>query len=62
MLQDLRKRRRPEIDYINGYVVREGARLGVATPVNAAVTALLQAVALGDQPRGPAQLERLASR
>jgi 2-dehydropantoate 2-reductase len=61
MLQDLRKGRRPEIDYINGYVAREGERLGVAAPVNAAVTALLRAVATGIESRGPAQLERLAS-
>jgi 2-dehydropantoate 2-reductase len=61
MLQDLRKRRRPEIDYINGYVVREGERLGVATPVNAAVTALLRAVAAGTEPRGPAHLARLSA-
>jgi 2-dehydropantoate 2-reductase len=61
MLQDLRKGRRPEIDYINGYVLREGERLGVATPVNAAVTSLLRAVAAGDEPREPEQLRRIAS-
>jgi len=59
MLQDLRKGRRPEIDYINGYVVREGERLGVPTPVNAAVTSVLRAVAAGEQPREPAQLDRV---
>jgi 2-dehydropantoate 2-reductase len=61
MLQDLRRGRRPEIDYINGYVVREGERLGVATPVNAAVTSLLRAVAAGTEPQAPAHLQRLAS-
>jgi 2-dehydropantoate 2-reductase len=61
MLQDIGKRRRPEIDYINGYVVREGERLRVATPANAAVTALLRAVAAGDEPQDPAHLDRLLS-
>jgi 2-dehydropantoate 2-reductase len=61
MLQDVRKGRRPEIDYINGYVVREGERLGVPTPVNAAVTTVLRAVASGEQPRERAQLDRLSA-
>ena len=51
MLQDIRKRRRPEIDYLNGYVVAEGARLGVETPANAAVVELLKGVASGDLPQ-----------
>jgi 2-dehydropantoate 2-reductase len=38
--QDIAKGRRTEIDHLNGYVVREGARLGVATPVNATLHAL----------------------
>lgn len=37
LLQDVLKGRRTEIDYLNGVVVAEGLRLGVATPVNAAV-------------------------
>jgi 2-dehydropantoate 2-reductase len=61
MLQDVRKGRRPEIDYINGYVVREGERLGVPTPVNAAVTTVLRAVASGEHPRERAQLDRLSA-
>jgi 2-dehydropantoate 2-reductase len=61
MLQDMRKGRRPEIDYINGYVVREGQRLGVPTPVNAAVTNVLRAVASGEQPRERAQLDRVSA-
>jgi 2-dehydropantoate 2-reductase len=38
--QDIANGRRTEIDHLNGYVVREGARLGVATPVNATLHAL----------------------
>jgi 2-dehydropantoate 2-reductase len=34
MLQDLRNQRHTEIDAINGAIVREGKRLGVATPFN----------------------------
>jgi 2-dehydropantoate 2-reductase len=61
MLQDIGKRRRPEIDHLNGYVVREGTRLGVATPANAAVGDLLRAVAAGDRPQDRAHLERVLS-
>ena len=61
MLQDIRKRRRPEIDYLNGYVVAEGARLGVETPANAAVVELLKGVASGDLPQEVSHLERVAA-
>lgn len=37
MLQDVLRNRRVEIEALNGAVVREGARLGVPTPVNAAL-------------------------
>jgi 2-dehydropantoate 2-reductase len=35
MLQDVQKKRRTEIDAINGYIVREGEKLGIMTPINA---------------------------
>jgi 2-dehydropantoate 2-reductase len=35
--------RRSEIDVINGAIPREGARLGVPTPVNDLVCALIRA-------------------
>jgi len=44
MLQDLASGRLTEIDAINGAVVREGARLGVATPVNRTLTLLIKAL------------------
>jgi 2-dehydropantoate 2-reductase len=42
MLQDVRRGRPTEIDYINGAVVREGQRLGIPTPLNLLVTKLLK--------------------
>ena len=32
--QDLARGKRSEIDHLNGFIVREGQRLGIATPVN----------------------------
>lgn len=37
MLQDVRKKRKTEIDSINGVIVSEGIRLGIGTPVNAMI-------------------------
>lgn len=42
MLQDLEAGRRTEIDFMNGAIVREGERVGVATPYNAALTLLVK--------------------
>lgn len=42
MLQDIRRRRRTEVEAINGAVVREGAALGVPTPVNQALAWLIR--------------------
>jgi 2-dehydropantoate 2-reductase len=43
MLLDHMARRRSEIDVINGSIPREGAKVGVPTPVNATVVALVKA-------------------
>jgi 2-dehydropantoate 2-reductase len=40
--QDLARGRRTEIAYLNGHIVRRGAAHGIATPVNQALTALVQ--------------------
>jgi 2-dehydropantoate 2-reductase len=48
--QDLLRGRRTEIDHLNGYVVREGATLGIATPVNRTLNALVK---LAEQNKKP---------
>lgn len=40
--QDIARGKRTEIDSLNGYVVRKGAELGVAAPVNQALHALVK--------------------
>jgi 2-dehydropantoate 2-reductase len=47
--QDLQRGRRTEIDHLNGYVVRRGLALGVPTPVNRTLLAL---VSLAERTRG----------
>lgn len=44
MLQHVEAGKRTEIDALNGAVVREGRRLGVATPYNEALTLLVKAL------------------
>ncbi len=52
MLQDVRRGRPTEIEYINGTVVREGRRVGVATPLN---LLLMRLVAEGRMLKHPAE-------
>jgi 2-dehydropantoate 2-reductase len=42
MLQDVEARRQTEIDYLNGGIVRFGGELGVPTPLNEAIVALVK--------------------
>ena len=42
--QDLRRGKPTEIDHLNGHVVREGERLGVAAPLNRTLHALVKAL------------------
>lgn len=44
MLQDLRRGRKTEIDYLNGAVVALGQDCGIPTPVNAALTSIIKAL------------------
>jgi len=44
MLQDVEARRATEIDYLNGGIARFGRELGVPTPLNDTITALIKGV------------------
>ena len=44
MLQDVEARRQTEIDYLNGGIARFGAELGVPTPLNETIWALVKGV------------------
>ncbi|MEP6503112.1 MAG: ketopantoate reductase family protein [Betaproteobacteria bacterium] len=48
--QDLRRGKPTEIDHLNGYIAAEGERLGVATPVNRALQALVKALEASPRP------------
>lgn len=43
-LQSLLRGRKTEIDYLSGYICREGRRLGVATPVNDRIVAMIHEI------------------
>ncbi|MBW1785499.1 MAG: 2-dehydropantoate 2-reductase [Deltaproteobacteria bacterium] len=44
MLQDVLNQRRTEVEFINGAISREGALLGISTPVNRTLTRLIRAI------------------
>lgn len=45
--QDMARRKPTEIDHLNGFVVRRGRELGIATPANQALHALVKLVEAG---------------
>jgi 2-dehydropantoate 2-reductase len=59
LLQDVMRRRRTEIDDLNGAVVAEGRQVGIKTPFNEAVVRLFAALGVGFKP-DPGLLEPLA--
>ena len=59
VLQDWTKSRHSEVDDLNGHVVAEGARLGVPTPVNAAVVELAHRIERDELPPDPANVKLL---
>jgi 2-dehydropantoate 2-reductase len=59
MLQSLERGRRPEIDFMNGYVVEKGQETEVPTPVNAALTEMVRKIEAGERPISPDNLKSL---
>lgn len=53
MGQDMLKGRRTEIDFINGHIVREGAKAGLAAPANAALVEAVKRVERGEAEARP---------
>lgn len=47
MLQDVLKKKRTEIDFINGVIVRQGQELGISTPVNSLLLDLVKTIETG---------------
>ena len=48
--QDMARGKPSEIDHLNGFVARRGAALGVATPANQALHALVRLIETGRRP------------
>lgn len=59
-LQSLEKGRRTEIDYLNGYICEKGKALGVPTPLNDAVRAMVLAIENKEKPMSLNHLAELA--
>jgi 2-dehydropantoate 2-reductase len=62
MLQDFERKRLTEIDFINGYVTRLGATLGMPVPVNRALTETVHSIEQGKVEPGPGRLRELVVR
>lgn len=56
MLQSLQRGRRPEIDHLNGLIVRLGQEHGIETPINRRLVDLIQEILDEKRPIGPENL------
>ena len=59
-LQSLERGRRTEIDYLNGYICEKGKALGVSTPLNPAVRAMVMEIENGQRPMSLDNLAELS--
>jgi 2-dehydropantoate 2-reductase len=49
MYDDWKAGRPTEIEYLNGYIVRQGEALGIPTPINRALTALVKCITVRER-------------
>jgi 2-dehydropantoate 2-reductase len=61
MIQSLERDRPTEIDFLNGYVVQQAARVGLPVPVNAGLVAMIKQIERGERPMQLSNLEALLS-
>jgi 2-dehydropantoate 2-reductase len=59
LLQSLERGRPTEIDYLNGYVCAKGRELGLPTPLNDAVVAMIKEIEAGTLAIKPENLKKL---
>ena len=61
-LQSLERGHRTEIEYLNGYIERRGRAIGVPTPVNSRIAAMVREIEGGKRAISPANLAEAARR
>ncbi len=61
-LQDLRKQRPSEVEFLNGYVAREAVRAGLPAATHAAVAAMIREVEQGKRAIGVDAIAEIRSR
>ena len=61
LLQDVMRRRRTEVEYLNGYVAAQGRKVGVPTPFNDAIVELFRRHGVGTLTPDPKNLEPLTA-
>jgi 2-dehydropantoate 2-reductase len=59
MGQDMQKGRRTEIEFLNGFIVREGEKIGIACRANAVLTDLVKKVENGELKADPRHITEL---
>ena len=62
MAQDVIKRRRTEIEHMNGFVVRKGREAGVPTPVSEVVVDIVRGIDAGAREPSPATIDEALRR